>query len=339
MKRMKQNLMFNILPQSAIRKSGDVSCHLIKKMNCMKRYISILYIPLFLLATGCTSEDELTPSNVDKNYFAPSENATDEESVLRKEFYASEKCYVLFNDTLRHELLGTDVNGDTQYFTETIDVGYVMTGLAQYKYKYDYLATIEQKREAISFMKSYVLNHLSVKLRPFSWLLVGNIARYTVSDANLDYDSDMTLVNGKRATAVAVQNIAEMDEGQRQDLATSILKEVLVQKLNSQTESILQPFTKHSATYYGNSMPTNPEDETVNMQMLNEAGFIAPHYLWDIIVMVGVYPTIQEDIKAYVNLVMTQSPETVNELYSGYPLVIAKFNAMKNLVSGLGYTF
>jgi len=52
-----------------------------------------------------------------------------------------------------------------------------------------------------------------------------------------------------------------------------------------------------------------------------------------------VYPTLQEDIKAYVNLVLAQSPETVNEQYSGYPLVIAKFNAMRTLVADLGYTF
>ncbi|OJU50573.1 MAG: hypothetical protein BGN96_08500 [Bacteroidales bacterium 45-6] len=305
----------------------------------MRKYISILSIPLFLLATGCTNEDELTPSNADKNYFAPADNATDQESLLRKEFYASEKCYILFNDTLRHEALGTDVNGDTQYFTETIDLSYVMTGYAQYKYKYSYLPTIDQKKEAISFMKAYVLSHLSSKLRPFSWLLVSNISRFTISDASLYYDSDVPFVTGKRTTAIATQNIADMDEGQRQDLATSILKEVLVLKLTAQPEDVLKPFSKYSASYYGNYMATYPDDETANMQMLNEAGYIEPHYLWDIYPLQGVYPTLQEDIKAYVNLVLAQSPETVNEQYSGYPLVIAKFNAMRTLVADLGYTF
>lgn len=305
----------------------------------MKKYISSLYIPLFLLMFACSSEDELTPSNVDKNYFAPTENATDEESLLRKAFYNTEKCYVLFNDTLRHEALGTDVNGDTHYFTETIDVGYVMTAYSQYQYKYTYLTTLDQKQEGISFVKDYLLGHLSTKLRPFSWLLVGNISQYTVSDGNLYYNDDKTFVSGLRCTAVATQNMTDMDENERKNFALSILKDVLVQKLTKESTATLLPFTKHSASHYGATMDNYPDDEAMNMLQLNEGGFISPSYLWGVYVLLGQYPTTEEDIKAFTKLVLSESEESVNEQYSQYPLVISKFNAMKAIITNLGYIF
>lgn len=73
-------------------------------------YISVL---LLLGVVACGDEDALTPEvDTITDCFAPDPNATDEESVLRREFYTTEKSYLLFNDTLRHEELGIDYNGD-----------------------------------------------------------------------------------------------------------------------------------------------------------------------------------------------------------------------------------
>lgn len=70
----------------------------------MKYHTLLLYSLCLMGLTACGSEDELTaiPDTM-TDCFAPDPNATDAESVLRREFYQTEKCYLLFNDTLRHE--------------------------------------------------------------------------------------------------------------------------------------------------------------------------------------------------------------------------------------------
>ena len=107
-------------------------------------YISVL---LLLGVVACGDEDALTPEvDTITDCFAPDPNATDEESVLRREFYTTEKSYLLFNDTLRHEELGIDYNGDMQYKTELLDIGYTLgSGMVggSIDYKYGYLHSIE----------------------------------------------------------------------------------------------------------------------------------------------------------------------------------------------------
>ncbi|MDE7074137.1 MAG: hypothetical protein K2O69_03685, partial [Odoribacter sp.] len=85
-----------------------------------------IYIALLFLAglSACTKEDDLTPSGARDDYFTVSPDATDPESVLRREFYNSTGVHLLFNDTIRHEQDGTYADGTPYYVTETIDLGY-----------------------------------------------------------------------------------------------------------------------------------------------------------------------------------------------------------------------
>ena len=74
-------------------------------MNIMRNYI---WIFLILCLVACQKE-KLEPSNTPSS-FAPDPEATDRTSEFRKEFYEATGCFLLFNDTLRHEYLGQDAN-------------------------------------------------------------------------------------------------------------------------------------------------------------------------------------------------------------------------------------
>lgn len=76
-----------------------------------------------LQLSACSEEEDLNPSGIKENYFEVPEDAMDPESVLRRNFYEQEKIYLLFNDTLRHEQIGTDRYGNVVYFTETSRFG------------------------------------------------------------------------------------------------------------------------------------------------------------------------------------------------------------------------
>lgn len=61
---------------------------------------------------GCSDKEEVVPSDLKDNYFAVPDDATDPESLLRKSFKQETGIHLLFNDTLRCELRGTDRYGE-----------------------------------------------------------------------------------------------------------------------------------------------------------------------------------------------------------------------------------
>jgi hypothetical protein len=72
------------------------------------------------------------------------------------------------------------------------------------------------------------------------------------------------------------------------------------------------------------------------MPLQNAKGFIAPHQdewgtFW------SAYPTVEEDVKAYINLAMNSSLEEVELKYTDYPDIISKYKLMKKLINELGY--
>lgn len=306
----------------------------------MKKYRTILYAGLLLLSlVSCTSEEALKPSGVDKNYFAPEENATDEESVLRRDFYKKNNCYVLFNDTLRHEAIGADANGVMQYMTELVDVPYVMTSITGTVNKYQYLQTMADKRNAISFIENYLLSHLSNKLRPFCWLLVNQIDRYDIFNGDLQYAEELQYAVGNRATSVALGKISTMTDEDKTAFSQTILLGIMANKISLQTSSTLAPFTKYSSSLY-NGHTTDPvSTEEENILAMNKAGFVTQHYWAGEYLILIAYPDQAEDVSSFVKLVLSKSESEVNELYADYPIILQKYAAMKSIIKQMGYIF
>jgi len=79
-------------------------------------FIYILALTACLTIAGCSDDDELTPSYADQNRFLATDSATNPVSAMRNEFYRETGSYLLFNDTLRHEAIGTDAEGNTYDF-------------------------------------------------------------------------------------------------------------------------------------------------------------------------------------------------------------------------------
>ena len=90
----------------------------------MKKFYYIFLILVSVMAVSC-SEDGVTPHLKDTTLaFLPAADDNSEEAQLRRDFYQTYGSFLLFNDTLQHEALGKDVNGDMHYFTEVLDLNY-----------------------------------------------------------------------------------------------------------------------------------------------------------------------------------------------------------------------
>ena len=89
----------------------------------------------FLAACG---EDELASTPGDEpNYFAIPGDATDPESVIRRNFYEETGINLAFSDTLHKEQTGTDAQGRPVYHVETIKLSYTLTANDDYLYVLD----------------------------------------------------------------------------------------------------------------------------------------------------------------------------------------------------------
>lgn len=305
----------------------------------MKTYQTILYVAFLLLSfASCSKEDDLQPSGADKNYFAPDENATDAESVLRRDFYKKDSCYVLFNDTLRHEVIGKDANGVTQYLTETVDLPYVMTSSTLYAYQYKYLTSISDKQAALSFVDKYMMPHLSAALRPFSWLLVNHITKYSVSDGMYYYNSEPSYAVGNRTTAIALEALQNMTENEKSDFAKSTFGGIIANKVVAQTDATLQSFIKYSSSLYSGYATDYVWTEEENLLAMYKAGFVTAHY-YDIYLLLNSYPSKEEDIISFAKMVISMTDSEVNTQFADYPTILSKYTEMKKIITNLGYIF
>ena len=111
------------------------------------KYIILYIIVIAGCFTACQQEDSLTPSNI-SDLFAPNPEATDAESVLRREFFNTTGCYLLFNDTLRHEYKGEDTFGNPYYETELIGLEWNLTSVVSTRY----LKNTRTKRTSRKFL-------------------------------------------------------------------------------------------------------------------------------------------------------------------------------------------
>ena len=152
----------------------------------MKSEILIFMIALTGCLCACQQEDELEPLDV-TNSFATSPGATDEETKLKENFYNTTGCHLLFNDTLRHEYKGTDENGKPYYETELLGLEYQLTSTSNFRFKFDYLQTLEQKRQVTAFLQNDLLPYIK-NVMPYSLLVANGIDEYQRNTMDVSYD-------------------------------------------------------------------------------------------------------------------------------------------------------
>ena len=74
------------------------------------KYI-LLFISLIVFA-ACGGDDVVVSVKGISVPFMPAEGDNSEEAELRRRFFSEHGAYLLFSDTLQHEWIGVDANGD-----------------------------------------------------------------------------------------------------------------------------------------------------------------------------------------------------------------------------------
>ena len=292
-------------------------------------YLLAIFTLLLGIATGCGKEGSLTPSNVRENYFTPDPSATDAESVLRRNFYDTENIYLLFNDTLRHELAGTDRYGDDVFLTETVDLGWTMTGYGSYPFSFNYLSGMAAKNAAVDFVKTHILSRLGATLKPFSVLLVETIDTWRYRNNVWQRYQSYKVYNGSRCTAIALRGVEDMDEEELEEFGITVMFAILVPKIKNSEDEGLAEFFRQSSRYYDYSkssfgVPAAWDDEPVR-----ERGFLYDEYR-------SYFPDKDEDIEAYLDALFNMTTDEFAAEFGVYPVIMKKYGLFKEALLSMG---
>jgi len=294
-------------------------------------FLSLVWLTAFF--AGCGKEDALEADYKNPSAsFLPDDSDQSEEAQLRRQFFNETGSYLLFNDTIQRQLLGTDINGKESYFIETIDLTYSVgqSGSMNSFFSFTLLQTLEHKKMMTDFVKMYVLNHLTGKLRPYSWFLCNVISSYKDS---YSAPSKPYAASNQRCVAIAGNFLIlrERTDDQKKQYAQRVLNGIVGQ-LVVNNSSAFSEFFKYSANYYSMDYSRFGYDERPSQTELYKMGFLSS-------TNVSTFPSMTTDLSVYALQVIQYSDEQLKQQYGNYPIILEKAAVVRRVMTELGYVF
>lgn len=289
-------------------------------------------VAALLTLAACSSEDAPEVKfHHPGDSFMPAADDQSEEAQLRRQFFEETGSYLIFNDTLQHEFLGNDINGDPRYFTELVDLLYSVgqTATSVSSYTYTYLSTIEQKKKMVQFLKDYVLPHLSDRAKPFSWF----VSDVITGKNNMGEVMKPYALTNQRCVAIAANYMVLRERTASQSLAyAQRVLNAMASQIATNHEDEFADFYALSSDYYGRMYSSMGYDSTIGQAQLYELGFLAKS-------SVLTFPSTAQDLSAYSSAVIQYSDAELQSRYGKYELVMKKLAIMKAKLQDLGYKF
>lgn len=304
----------------------------------MKRHIISCLCGLCLsLALGsCGSED--TPEVNYRNpsdFFQPAADDQSDEAQLRRQFFSETGCYLLFTDTIQHDYLGVDINGDPVYNIELLELNYSvgMTAYISTTYVYTYVTDIEQKRQVTEFLKEYVMPHLSKQVKPYSWFISKTI---TGRQKNAGFTLTPYAVTNQRCTAIAANYLLQRErtDAQKVAYAQRILNAVAAQIASDHGEAFTD-FYEVSSDYYQNPYTLYGYSDVYHLTVAEgyNFGFL------NTVSSATAFPNMASDLTSYLTEAVSTTEAQQQTKYANYPLVLQKLQIVRDVMSALGYIF
>ena len=133
---------------------------------------SVLYILWICLILACQKEKGITPATGFENLYTITDNPGDSIQHKRYELYQKYGVPVYFNDTIGQVFVKVDVNGDSVFRYETLDLNWAFSGTnsGSVTYQVTRLTDPELKMKALRFAETF-LENCQTALYPYAlWL-------------------------------------------------------------------------------------------------------------------------------------------------------------------------
>ena len=294
------------------------------------RHITTLYSVaaafLFAFISVACGEDEevLTPNETFVDKFDIPASASGPEADLKREFYARNGSYLIFNDTLSAV---RDASGNLK--VETVDFEWSLTSSGDDTDEWEFFETIEEQRAAAEIVEKHILPYIKDgAMRPYSVLPFKSIV---TSSGKIVYYKDNWRCFGV--------NLAEImpaaDDAERKALVLDMFKRIYKGKYSSSSEEA-DPFHEVCAEYSGEYICDYfPEwEDERDMEIIYSVGYIS--YKTNKKPYNEKFLTKSNDYTDFVNLVFDNTTEEVYAKYGRYEKIILKYEMIKALVEKAG---
>lgn len=302
----------------------------------------IFYISMISLA-GCLAacqEEDVKPSGAE-NTFAPSPEATDATSQLRRDFYEATGCFLLFSDTLRHEYAGETVYGEPYYDTELVNMGWNLGGVSSPNLGFEYITDLSEQEEAVDFLTNNLYPYIET-IMPYSLLALRNLKEYSTdyyTGEIIDSTSIITYSND-RCIALNIGQLWDYDDPDA--YAQDICCEMMLGSWGgdptwfydggeAEDFFLVNKWDyNENKEYYYIEYGLN-QDETY-MQLMYENGFLVN-------TQEETMPSEKEDVSSYIKTYLTIGDEAFRAKYGEYDVIMEKYEIIKPLIDATGIKF
>lgn len=296
----------------------------------MRNILGIILLVSFL---ACSKEDWPDNSAPERNWLAVEEGATDEISVLRREFHTRNGIYLLFSDTLgiREK---TTLAGEIVYDYQILGYGMTTPPYSQDSFAYHYYTAQDKRQKAVEFVEEHILPNISEVFWPGAVLLLDRLEyyEYVMFDENWNWidalvPSDIASRSLLQAMVFGIGDIEGKTEEEKEALKSAILQAMVSDKVSILPAEDLELFYSYSKDYYN-----------VNGFTITGAGLTFEE--------VGLLPQLGDrsilttskeyDLTAFIERIFAISKEEFYDQFRDAPLVIRKMEALVDVLHKYG---
>lgn len=208
---------------------------------------SILYILLVFLSVACQKESDITSSIGFENLYVIKDDPNDSIQHKRYEIYQTYGVPVYFNDTIGKVFIKTDINGDSIFQYETLDLNWIFDGTnsGSVTYNITRLHEPDLQMKALHFAEIYLQNSQEA-LYPYAMWLTKKC--YRLSSTGVESKEMIS-----RYRNLMISWIENLQEKEMPAKATEYRNEVVKLKVQNYSEQ-LNAFDKVTDEKYYNHL-------------------------------------------------------------------------------------
>lgn len=294
----------------------------------MKKILYTLGV-IAILFSSCNSEDDLTPSNLDKDWYSITDEGNTAVDKQIYDIFQSTNYAIFTNDTIGKELRWTNSNNEQVWYYEVLNYNYFIEEV-DYLAVFDYLTDDEKATllDFLTFFKSDVIDYLPSGITR-SFFLVKNL-NYKKSNDNDLFPID-TYIGLSTTIIGGVLDYSSMTDDEKVSYKNSLVSNILANYLVlNDTEGYFNDFFDYSS----NLNDPAPYDVLVSQYSgleykdIEDYGFINAQLGRDVTSNSYYTPTKLQDITDYLSMYIDNDKEVYSK-YSRESVIIAKFTLLK----------
>lgn len=287
----------------------------------MKKYLFLIWAVASLWA--CNKEDWPDNSIPERNWFLPDEGATDETSMLRREFYERNGVYLFFSDTLgvREK---TSLAGNTVYEWQILGYDMLTSAVSYDSVVYHPYMDYAEQKAAARFLEESVFPEIASEFWSNGVLLYQQVQFFKYSWWPEGFDDPVDLYSQPMLQAMifAVGDVAHASAEEKARLKNTLLQAMVLDKAALLPAEELEPFFNYSKDYYDLNGYLIPDKQAVGL-----------------LVKIGDYLSATSkdyDLAAFIERIFLLPKAEFYVTFADYPLVIKKMEVLVEVLQKHG---